>query len=114
MLFSDHFQIIIRAESHQKIAVDFYYVRIYKHRVTPILFNDVSSTAVITYEERTHKFAEGRSSKENSWNPNHRGAQISDARSFGSKKFCAVAPDIYGNSAWNFLLLIQHSPTILR
>ena len=37
----------------------FYYVRIWIRRVTPALFNDISSTAVTSYEECTHKFAEG-------------------------------------------------------
>ena len=115
MLFCNHFQIRIRAESREKIVVHFFNVRVWIHRVTPALFNDVSSTAVTrTYEECTIKFAEGSSSKENSWNPNHRGVTIPDARSSRPKKFCTLAPDIYVNSVWKFLLVTQLALRILR
>ena len=87
---------------------------LWKIFVTPALFNDVSSTAVTTYQECTHKFAEGSSSKENSWNPKHRGVKILDARSSGPKKFCTFAPDICVNSVWKFLLVTQHAPRVLR
>jgi hypothetical protein len=87
---------------------------IWKHIATSVLFNDAASTAVITHEECTHKFDEGRSSTVNNWNPNHRGAQIPDARSSWLKTFCALVPDVFGNAVGNFLPVTQHAPRILR